>query len=733
MSTLRFDDDPHRDELDDFVRAFELAYSRNGRAEIAEFLPPPDHSLYAAVLCELIRLDLEFGWERGCPKALSEYQRAFPELEHDRDGLRAIAFEEGRLRRQAEESRSLNGSRRSDEGIFAKGIGQWQQEGTTGQQARSHFSDDLRRIDPRDPSLREDDGQTRRDGVERAALAYHDFRRHHDKGDIIALDSWCVSFPGRVDHARLFRDVHLSNPHLADRLARGLTTLPQVGDNFLGFQLIGELGRGAFSRVYLAQQGELADRPVALKVSPVFFSESQTLAQLQHTNIVPIYSIHRGEALQAVCMPYFGSTTLKDVYHDLARQEALPVSGKGLLNALSNRKSEARHLGNSCSPKVETAERSADFSEKLPEGATTFSQPRPPTEILTMLEGLTYVDAVLWMAARLTDGLAHAHERGILHRDLKPANLLLTDEGQPMLLDFNLSEDLKVHSGAAAAVGGTLPYMSPEQLDAFRGGARPVDARSDLYSIGIVLYELLTAQRLFETPDGSPDLMSLDLLIKDRLGATPNVQRWNKTVTPAVESIIHHCLESDPQRRYQNARELHEDLERQLAHRPLRYAPEPSLRERTSKWARRHPTLCSSTSIGLLALTLILLLGAAVWFVAEDLRNASARLHYEAFQTTFRDCQVLLNTNGGPPEHLEQGIRLTRDALDGYAVGGPDHWTAGPLVRSLPAAKQRALCEEVSELVLLEVRVRIIRAERLPVEARTPPIFAAGGPLAGPR
>jgi tetratricopeptide (TPR) repeat protein len=329
-----------------------------------------------------------------------------------------------------------------------------------------------------------------------------------------------------------------------------------------------------------------------------------------------------------------------------------------------------------------------------------------------MLEKLTYVQAVLWMAARLADGLAHAHERGILHRDLKPANILLTDEGQPMLLDFNLSEDLKVRSGAAAAIGGTLPYMSPEHLDAFRGGACPVDARSDLYSIGVILYELLAGRRPFEIPDSSPDRMVLDRLIEGRLGAIPDIRRWNKAVTPAVESIIHHCLEPDPRRRYRNARELSEDLERHLAHRPLRYAPEPSLRERMTKWARRHPTLCSSTSIALLALILIVLLGAVVWFVAEHLREASARLQHGDFRAVFEECQFLLNTNGGPPEHLERGIRLARHTLDGYGVGRPGDWTTGLLVRRLPAAEQRALCEEVSELVLLEVRARITLAER---------------------
>src|SRR5260221_1184798 len=125
----------------------------------------------------------------------------------------------------------------------------------------------------------------------------------------------------------------------------------------------------------------------------------------------------------------------------------------------------------------------------IPKGAARGERSLPRE----MLAGMSYVEAILWIGARLADGLGHAHQRGILHRDLKPANILLTDEGQPMLLDFNLSEDTKRHPTASAAqVGGTLPYMAPEHLEAFQGGARPVDARSDLYSLGIILYQLLT-------------------------------------------------------------------------------------------------------------------------------------------------------------------------------------------------------------------------------------------------
>src|SRR5207247_3990759 len=125
-----------------------------------------------------------------------------------------------------------------------------------------------------------------------------------------------------------------------------------------------------------------------------------------------------------------------------------------------------------------------------------------PPATLKRLEGFTYVEAVVWLGCCLADGLAHAHERGILHRDLKPANVLLTDDGQPMLLDFNLSEDVKLRGSVAAArMGGTLPYMAPEQLQAFQDQRRvSFDGRSDIYALGVLLFELLTGRHPFTIP-----------------------------------------------------------------------------------------------------------------------------------------------------------------------------------------------------------------------------------------
>jgi serine/threonine protein kinase len=386
----------------------------------------------------------------------------------------------------------------------------------------------------------------------------------------------------------------------SDRLAQVLQMLPKVGSKFLGFHLMAELGKGASGKVYLAQQGDLAGRYVALKVSADIFDESQTLAQLQHTNVMPIYSIHRVSPFLAVCMPYFGSTTLADIVDGLVNRDALPESGKDLVALLSDRRTAAgtAHLAPWLAETQTVYKPAESHAEPVrvekPAAARGLAGSR---RILAMLERLGYVQAVLWLVSRVADGLAHAHERGILHLDLKPANILITDEGQPMLLDFNLARDTKClpHRGGAL-VGGTLAYMSPESLVAFRREKAVVDARSDLYSLGVIVYELLTGRSAF--PDRRGTLKNvLRPMIEDRSRRPPRLRCWNKAVTPAVESIIRHCLEPNPATRYQTAQELVEDLQCQLHDQPLRHAAEPSLIEQGRKWLRRHPRLVSAITV----------------------------------------------------------------------------------------------------------------------------------------
>ena len=148
-----------------------------------------------------------------------------------------------------------------------------------------------------------------------------------------------------------------------------------------------------------------------------------------------------------------GSDTLADVYRYLTSLTAGPGSGRGLANTLT-------------ALKASTVSRPPALTAAHPE--PTPPAARRPAALSERLEQFGYIKTVLWLGEQLADGLAHAHERGIVHRDVKPANVLLTDGGRPMLLDFNMATDARPHAlPAGGSIGGTLPYMSPEQL---RGG-----------------------------------------------------------------------------------------------------------------------------------------------------------------------------------------------------------------------------------------------------------------------
>ncbi len=361
-----------------------------------------------------------------------------------------------------------------------------------------------------------------------------------------------------------------------------------------------------------------------LKVTADGFDESQTLAQLQHENIVPVYSRHRAGRLRAVCMPYLGSVTLRDVVEDLKGLGALPESGRGLLSSLS--KSSVRKGSAAILPHPDRSRTRADpiptgrdlaFRSAV-EGAGAGARARR-RDLDDARQAWTYVEAVVWIGAKLADGLAHAHDRGILHRDMKPANILVTDDGRPMLLDFNLAEDLKRRGldgdRPDAAIGGTLPYMAPEHLAAFRDGGPAVDARSDLYAFGVILFEMLTGRPPFPVRDGvRPEVIRA--MIVDRQAMPPRLRPWNPAVSPAVESVIRRCLEPDPARRYPTARMLGEDLQRHLAHRPLKHTADPSPRERSMKWLRRNRR--AVTTLAVLAVGLGLVAGLAATVSARS-------------------------------------------------------------------------------------------------------------------
>ncbi len=524
--------------------------------------------------------------------------------------------------------------------------------------------------------------------------------------------------------AAIIDGIRSRDPDKADRLRDALDRFPPVGTQFAGFELVSILGRGAFGRVYLAQQADLAERYVVLKISTDLTGESRALAQLQHTNIVPLYSVHRTHLLQAVCMPYFGAATVAGLLQKYRKQNLIPTSGRELVDTLKGLGDQTDSPGGGlASTKVPVGGRfvSPPAPADAPADAPQARREHNSTGILNLLRGLSYVDAVCWIGARLADALAHAHDRGIVHNDLKPANVLLTDEGQPMLLDFGVSEDLKLRSAAGdVPVGGTLPYMSPEQLDSVHDPAARTDGRSDLYSLGIILFELLTGRYPFRLPSGGLDEEYPRMAAERRVGP-PRLRSLNRAVSPGLEAVVRKCLHPDPARRYQAAADLRDDLERHRANLPLRHAPEP-VRERVRKWARRHPRMSSNATIATLAAVLVVLLAAGidrrnqrVAILEAEAARQRVRLEAEAtlrqVQPELAEVQYRLGTRAPDADTVAAGVERCRAALDRYGLLGDPRWEERPAYAFLTAAEQRRLRRQLSDLCLLFARGLLLQAK----------------------
>ncbi len=211
---------------------------------------------------------------------------------------------------------------------------------------------------------------------------------------------------------------------------------PVAGETIGEFQLVKELGRGAAGRVFLATQPALSDRPVVLKVTTRSGVEHLSLARLQHTGIVPIYLTQDlpQQSLRLICMPYLGGQTLRQILASVGKQPIGQRSGNDILKSLDAA--------------------ATDFDSGKNSPSRQF------------LAHASYVQAVSWIGACLADALHFAHERGLLHLDVKPSNILVTSDGQPMLLDFHLAADTTdTAADIVDQMGGTKGYMAPERME----------------------------------------------------------------------------------------------------------------------------------------------------------------------------------------------------------------------------------------------------------------------------
>ena len=325
-------------------------------------------------------------------------------------------------------------------------------------------------------------------------------------------------------------------PAAPSRTAR--PSSPGPGDRIDDFEIIQVLGKGAFATVFLARQVSLG-RQVALKVSANRGAEGRTLASLEHNHIVHVFSetVDPARNLRLMCMQYVAGTTLERVIRLLSGRDRRTWSGAAILEVID-----------ALSSTTPVAFDPAALRDR------------------ESLAGSDFVEAVCWIGIRLAEALAHAHNQGVLHRDIKPANILLNRYGRPMLADFNVALDADRARGPAGEIfGGTLGYMAPEHLDAFNPdvgvGPAAVDERSDLYSLGLVLYEMLTGSLPFgSVPKTTRVGESLQLMANERRTEAPSPRRL-VDVPEILDRTIRRCLDPKPEARYQSAAELARALE----------------------------------------------------------------------------------------------------------------------------------------------------------------------------
>ncbi len=322
------------------------------------------------------------------------------------------------------------------------------------------------------------------------------------------------------------------------------------------YTVVRPLAHGGMGVVYEARQ-ERPARPVALKIMRPGMSapsalarfrlEPEVLARLRHPNIALVYEagLHEGPPAPS---PYFAMELIPD---------ALPLVQYA-------------------------AERRLPLRDRLR------------------------------LFLKVCDAVQHGHQKGIIHRDLKPANILVGGDGEPKIIDFGVARATDadiVMTTQCTRVGdlvGTVHYMSPEQCD---GDSAAIDTRSDVYSLGVVLFELLTGQPPYES-NGSTVYAAVRI-IKESSPRQPS--RLNRELRGDLDAILLKALEKDPARRYQSAADLARDIERHLAGEPICARP-PGLSTRVAHWLVRHPLLVTGAACALILVITVAASTLVTWY-----------------------------------------------------------------------------------------------------------------------
>jgi WD40 repeat protein/serine/threonine protein kinase len=407
-----------------------------------------------------------------------------------------------------------------------------------------------------------------------------------------------------------------------DRPSSEIDGSSEGGNDRLGdFRLIREIGRGGMGIVYEAEQTSLRRR-VALKVLTAagsiddrqlqrFGIEARAAAALHHANIVPVFAVGTERRVPFYAMQFIEGISLATVIAEMRKLGGLEQPGLETACALT-RSLLAGHLG-------ATLSGGSTVEIVGPRPRMTLSYAAGPTPVPSQSRARAhgFMREVAALGVQAAAALEHAHEHGILHRDVKPSNLLVNEAGHLWVTDFGVArvqgESNLTQTGDML---GTLRYMSPES--AAGGGRRViVDGRTDIYSLGVTLYELLTLRPAFS---GDDRVEVLRQIARDE--PTPP-RKLDPTIPVDLETIVLKAMAKAPADRYATAADFAADLERLLENRPI-LARRPALAERGAKWIRRQRGLVFSLAGA--ACVIALSLASAGWYYTSLLRNQNVAL-----------------------------------------------------------------------------------------------------------
>ena len=428
------------------------------------------------------------------------------------------------------------------------------------------------------------------------------------------------------------------------------TSLPTLGDH----RLVREIERGGMGVVYEAVQLQL-NRRVALKLLPQtatfderhirrFQHEAETAGRLQHPGIVPVYTIGCEDGAYFYTMPLIDGPSLRDYIDSLSKFGQLPCA----VTRVNNDQSACATLEQGSS--VVISSNASDIGT---------SEVTPRTGLPEFVRHRDYIRQVASWGCRIAEALDHAHSAGIVHRDIKPSNLLLDRHGAVRVTDFGLARfqtDLKLTR--TGDLLGTLRYMSPEQA---LGDSSRVDHRTDVYSLGLTLFELLTLRPVYDAKDQRGILRQLEN------SGTLSVRSINPAVPVDLETIILKAVSRSSDERYTTAQELADDLQRHLDNRPVQ-ARRPGPMQRLRKWTQRHKSMAIALTASMFLLLSTVAVMASLMAVTRGQERDKA--HQNLLQARLAGAELQMQTPEIGRRHKALGaLKLgIEDSVEGATV-----------------------------------------------------------------